>query len=74
MVKEIGEGSSALDMKVASPARLCLILALGDLCFSDLLLNLRMHRFTTIRDQKHEFLREFQGAWCLLEVDQGMFW
>lgn len=73
-VKEMGEGSSALDMKVAAPARLCLVLALADLCFSDLLLNLRMHRFTTIRGQKHDCLREFQGAWCLLEVDQGIFW
>ena len=48
MVKESSKGSSALDIDVTAPARLCLVLALTDQYFSDLLLNLRMQRFDRI--------------------------
>lgn len=49
-VKESGKSSSALAIDVTTPAvaRLCVVLALTNQYFSDLLLNLRMHRFDTI--------------------------
>jgi len=73
-VKEMGKSSPALDIGVTAPVRRCLVLALAEWYFSDLLLNLRMQRFDTISDQNRDFLGEYQGAWSLLQVDQGMAW